>query len=110
MLTKKCPETIQVTDISARQSRNNWGICISISGQELLAKGLTYGLTLCTGMNIHDLFISLHKPNYRYMGNENYKKKTLIYLINVNIQRGCLTFLQSLPLCPGALSGYFVSA
>lgn len=57
-------ETVQVMDISARQSRNNWGTLISISGQGSLVKGLTYDLALCTGMNIHGLSVSLHKPNY----------------------------------------------
>lgn len=64
MLTKKCTEAIQVTDISARQSRNNWGRFTTVSGQELLAKGLTHELALCTDMNIQGLSISLHKPNY----------------------------------------------
>lgn len=64
MLTKRCAETVQVTDTSARQSRINWGRFISVSCQKLLAKGLTHELVLCTGMNIHGLSISWHKLDY----------------------------------------------
>lgn len=44
---QKLYETIQVMDISARQSRYKWGRFTCISGQELLlAKGFTYELAL----------------------------------------------------------------